>query len=333
MLQLDLFICYRLWYVCEMNLGIFVEDVFPDLYSVLSGMARLGAAGADSILAAPGYLLNTHKTYCPEVSFNISIPSIARPFLGGVYEGRLYALRNPGLLAAEGSGLLFTAVAATVLSRAICEQRRVGGVPRRDTIAYRNAVLAFGGMNISAIFAHNIFQKYTLAWRVAIDTDVSFTCCACIYLSLAPFLRDSPGSQELAGKERHTVERVNFLVATSACLLLKWFALYGLGIGFTSEVMYLGGVAVATAVSFVHFLGLCPSRPLGVILASLVFGACAAIVAHGTWFEQQWCDATEGWVSSVPLVFVGCLAAMTVMTVLHLKIVRNELSPKGKKRE
>jgi pheromone shutdown protein TraB len=116
-------------------------------------------------------------------------------------------------------------------------------------------------------------------------------------------------------------ERAHFLLVTSALVLLNTFASKYFGLGFANEVMYLGGVAVASAVSFVHFLRLCGFTVRGFALASLVFGACGAIAAHGAWFEQEWCGATDGLVSSIPLVFVGCLAAMIVMTALHLKTV------------
>lgn len=312
-----------------MNIGVFVEDVFPDLHRSLLSLADSSSSssssglsagsswteGMSALLAIPAHILETHRDYCPEVSHRVVAPfSIFYTHAGsGSSSGDTghLLLRNPGLLVVEALGILVALVATTSLSRSMHRQRLASGRSRCDTLAYRSAVLAYLGMNLAAICAHNLFQKYTYEWKVAIDGDVCFTCCSCIYLSIAPLCASIKAL-------RVFVERVNFFVLTIACVLLKTFVLSRFHLGFSNELMYLGGVAVATLASLAHFLAAHGSRPGGAALVLLVFAACGGIVAHGVWLEGEWCAATDGLVSSVPLVFAGCLLAMVVITVLHL---------------
>ena len=258
------------------NFPVFISECFPDLYQLLQSFPVIfdNYFGADA------------AAVCTEQIITLS-------FQDSVFQsvfGTSFQIRNVSLLPCQLLGILIG----------------LGGyhhISRMDplSLSYSHALLNFGAMNFSSIFAHNIFEPHSQYWTVAISVDVAFTCASCLCLLF--IVSNGLGM---------TVPSYIIRYMSAACIAFRLSTTKP----FVAELMYLGMLGAAGALLFAYYsYNYFRSRNFFVTMSFGIFGIIMPVCAIH--FEKELCSLTVDLFNSIVAVFFGCSIAFISIILFY----------------
>jgi hypothetical protein len=269
------------------NFPVFISECFPDLYKLLQIFPSIFEA----------YFTADSATVCVEKSVEIS-------FHDSLFEscfGSSLLIRNISLLPFQLLGLLIG----------------IGGyykIKRTDplSLSYSHALLNFGAMNFSSIFAHNIFEPHSRYWALAVAVDVAFTCASCLCLLF--IVSNGFGINVPRNIIRYT---------SAACIAFR----LSTEMPFIAELMYLGTLGVAGVLLFAYYsYKYFHSREYISAMSFGIFGISMSMLAIH--FEKEVCNLTADLFNSIVAVFFGCSIAF-ISILLFYRLDKNPPSSSG----